>query len=99
MKMLTKEQMYAMKPRIDEIMEQLTKNNDIHEVLTQMYVHGLPDKTQWQGEAMADAVLEQIDTFDKDFAAAANGEDVLQRMVDELAQDKTPAERCRILLY
>ena len=96
MKMLTKEQMDAMKPRIDEIMEQVTKNDDIHEVLAQMYVHGLPDKTRWQGEAMADAVLEQIDTFDKDFTATANGEDVLQRMVDELAQDKTPAERCRI---
>ncbi len=77
------------------IMNNLSEGESARDVMAQMYVDNLDDKTLTQGYAMADAIIERVKMFDSDYREAQNDIDkYLKRFQKSIDKDKTPAERC-----
>lgn len=99
MKKFAKEQMDCIQQQVTQILDQLSEGKNARDICAQMYVDGLEDKTVAQGEAMADSIMESIDTFDHDYARAkADVDAFVDSFIDEACKDKSLAERCTYLM-
>ncbi len=98
MEKFTKKQMNELKEQVARIMEQLSEGKDVKEICAQMYVDGLEDKTLFQGEAMAESILDSIAAFDRDYARAkADVDAYVDSFVNEACEGKNLEERCAYL--
>ena len=98
MEKFTKKQMNELNDQIARSMEQLSEGKDVKEICAQMYVDGLEGKTLFQGEAMAESILDSIAAFDRDYARAkADVDAYVDSFVDEACEGKTLEERCAYL--
>lgn len=92
---MTKEQRENVMLQGRKIMESLAEGKTARDAMAQLYVDSLDDKTMTQGYAMADAMLERVQAFDRDYHEARNNVDqYLKRFQRSIDKDKTPAERC-----
>ncbi len=92
---LTKEQRENVMLEGKRIMDNLSEGKSARDVMAQMYVDNLDDKTLTQGYAIADAIIERVKIFDSDYHEAQNNIDkYLKRFQSSIDKDKTPAERC-----
>lgn len=99
MKKFTKEQMDQIQQQVNQIMDRLAEGQSAREICAQMYAEGLEDKTLAQGELMADAVLESISGFDRDYARAKEDLDgFVDAFIEESCKGKSLAERCTYLM-
>lgn len=95
MKKLTKKQMESLKAQASEIQEQISGGKSTREILAQIYVDNLDEKTMPQGLLMADAVLDNVKRFDEDYQEAQRDLDrYLCRFQDRVDDGETCAERC-----
>lgn len=95
----TDKQKAALMEQAKSFMEQAQEGKSARDIMAQIYVDGLDNKTLAQGHVMADAILESVNEFDSDYAQA---KDDLGRWLDknlkQLAADMTPQERCMLWL-
>ena len=78
-----------------EIMDSLSEGKSARDVMAELYVNNLDNKTLNQGYVMADAIFEQVKKFDSDYSEAQNDIDnFLNRFQKNVDEGKSPAERC-----
>lgn len=95
----TEEQEKNLMEQAKRCLEQTEEGRSTREIMAQIYVDGLDDKTLAQGEVMADAILESVNKFDCDFAAAKDDLDVwLDKILSRMTADMTPVQRCTFWL-
>ncbi|MCD7824136.1 MAG: hypothetical protein LUG86_09020 [Oscillospiraceae bacterium] len=92
---LTKDQQKKIMNETQEILDSLSEGKSTRDVMAEIYVKNLEDKTIKQGEVMADAILESIKEFDSSYEHAKNNVDgFIESFQKKANTDKTPAERC-----
>ena len=97
MKNLTKEQMDMVEKQGKEILRK-SEGNNIRELLAEIYVDYLDDKTIRQGRIMADSILSSIQSFDSDFGEAKeNLNGYVDKFMYRICKDKSCADRCNLL--
>lgn len=95
MKKLTKEQYETIMTQAKDTANLITEDKTVREILSQLYVDNLDEKTKRQGDVMADAILDSVRQFDSDYADAKNDLDkYIARVQREIDKDKSSAERC-----
>jgi len=92
---MTKEQRENVMIQGRKMMDTLSEGKSARDVMAQIYVDNLDDKTMNQGYAMADAIIARVKEFDNDYHEAQNNIDkYLTRFQRSIDKNKTPAERC-----
>lgn len=95
----TQEQKNVLMEQAQSFLQQSQEGKNAREIMAQIYVDGLDNKTLDQGFVMADAILESVNAFDSDYAQAKDDLDRwLDKMLKELVVDKTAAQRCTLWL-
>lgn len=98
MKTFNKEYYEQMKKKAGLVLEQKAEGKSIREIMAQIYVDGLKDKTMEQGFVMADKAMEAIADFNRAYAEAVDNKDVaFENMLEEMLAGKNLVERCNIL--
>lgn len=91
----TNEQMQNLMVQAEEIMNQVAEGKSAREIMAELYVSNLEDKSLRQGEVMADAMLDSIKAFDQNYKEAQEDIDgFLKKMQKQMDKDKNCAERC-----
>ncbi len=99
MRSFSKEQIKKLDEQAKEIFREVTEGKSLSDILAQIYVDNLDDKTQHQGAVMAEAILTSIQNFDSDFESAkANLSRYVEQFINKVCENKTPVERCNYLL-
>ena len=92
---MTKEQRENVMIQGRKMMDNLSEGKSARDIMAQIYVDNLDDKTMNQGYAMADAIIARVKEFDNDYHEAQNNIDkYLTRFQRSIDKNKTPAERC-----
>lgn len=92
---LTDEQKKVLMEQAGNFLQQVQQGKSARDIMAQIYVDGLDNKTLSQGQVMADAIMESVNAFDCDYAEAKDDLGAwLDRNLKQLAQGKTAAERC-----
>jgi len=95
---MKKEHFEQMKKKTEEILKQKTEGVSAREIMAQIYVNNLEDKSMKQGLMMADKALEAIADFNQTYAKAVeNKEGTLNKLIDQMVEGKTVVERCNTL--
>lgn len=97
-KEFTKQQKDQLNQQTKTVLDQLQQGISAREIMAKIYVEGLPNKTLEQGRLMADAILDSVSEFNKNYSEAKNDCDGwLDRTLHELTEDMTCAECCTYL--
>lgn len=95
MRIFSDEQRTSLMAEVDEIMNRIADDMPVTDVLAQIYVRELDNKTERQGQVIAQAILANVKSFDSDFSAAQeNLDEALDKMLDGMNVGDTCAERC-----
>lgn len=95
----TKEQNDILKAQADEILKNISEGQSTRDIIAQIYVESLEDKTIKQGQIMADAILKNVREFDADYKEAQENLDrFIRKFQDKMDAGKTCAERCNYWL-
>lgn len=95
MKTFTKKQNEMLKAQAIEILKNLDEGQDVRDVMAQIYVDNLDDKTLQQGQLMADAILKNVKDFDADYRDAQQDIDrFIASFQSRMDEDKSCLERC-----
>lgn len=95
----TKEQMDILTSQANEIMKEISEGKTTRDIMVQIYVDNLDDKTQKQGQIMADSILKSVKEFDANYDEAQKDIDrFIKKFQDKIDQDKTCVERCNYWL-
>ena len=96
---LTPEQIKGFENNAKAIIERIGEGKSTKQILAELYVENLPEKTMNQGLMMADAVIETVAKFDESLKAAIeNKDEFISSFMDEVDAEKTCAERCNYWL-
>ena len=99
MRAFTKEQNDSLKAQVTEIMDNISEGKSVRDVMAQIYVDNLDEKTLQQGGIIADAILQSVKEFDADYQEAQEDLDRFIRKFQKKADEgKTCAERCNYWL-
>lgn len=99
MKELTKKQYRKLVEQAEAIRANTESENEIREVLAQIYVENMEGKTLSQGRVMADEVLADVRAFDEGYGEAQKDMDkYLKQMMDRVDEGKTCVQRCNFWL-
>jgi hypothetical protein len=80
-----------------DAVEGIENGASIRKTLSDIYVKGMPDKTEEQGMMMADRVIELVETYDNELKKAFKDEEVwILDKLDEMTEGKSLEERCNI---
>lgn len=95
----TKEQTGAIRAKADELMRGVAQGKSTRDVMAQLYVSSLEEKTVQQGELMADKILQSVKDFDADYQAAQEDLDkFVEAFQDKMDEGRTCVERCNYWL-
>lgn len=95
----TKEQMDIITAQSKEILEKIAEGTSVREIMAQLYVDNLDDKTIRQGTLMTDAIFENIAAFDRDYFLAKENLDMfIEGKLNAIAEGKSLDESCRLWL-
>lgn len=99
MSTFTKEQSDALKAEALEILKNLDEGQNVRDVMAQIYVNNLEEKTLKQGELMADGILQSVKNFDANYQEAQENLDLfIARFQREANAGKSCVERCNYWL-
>lgn len=91
----TKEQQDAIMNQAKEVLNEICEDKTSRDIMAQIYVRNLPDKSIQQGLIMADAAIESIMNFDRDYAEAQKNYDgFIEKFQNKIDENKTCAECC-----
>ena len=95
---LNKHDVANLRTAAEKAISELQEGQSVRDVLTNLYVSGLPDKTENQGEIMADRVIELVAGYTADCKAAIENFDAwFHQSMDKLLDGKDLAGRCGLL--
>lgn len=95
MKNFTQEQIKRFNEESREIMNAVSQGESTRDIMARIYVERLEEKTLEQGLAMADAIIESVHQFDKDYMEAREDLDkYLEKFVKKAEKGKSVRERC-----
>lgn len=95
---LNKHDVANLRTAAEEAISKLQEGQSVRDVLMNLYISGLPDKTENQGEIMADRVIELVAGFTADCKAAIENFDAwFDQSMDKLLDGKDLAGRCVLL--
>lgn len=96
---LTKEQYESLATEGKKILESLAEGQNARDVMAQIYVDNLEDKTLQQGTLMADGILQNVKDFDAGYQAAQENLDgFLEDFQRKAEEGKNCVERCNYWL-
>ena len=99
MTMFKKEQYERLTVETKAILEKLGEGKSARDVMAQIYVDNLEDKTLKQGELMADGILQSVKNFDAGYQAAQEDLDrFLGDFQQKACEGKSCVERCNYWL-
>ncbi|MDO4332474.1 MAG: hypothetical protein Q4C58_07260 [Eubacteriales bacterium] len=91
----TEEQRTLLIEQARQCLEQAEQGQSTRDIMARIYMDGLDHKTLEQGQMMAEAILEGVNAFDSNFAAAKDDlERWLDKTLSKMAAGKSPRERC-----
>lgn len=95
----TKEQNEMLKTEATNILKNISEGQSIRDVMAQIYVNNLDEKTISQGQLMADGILQSVERFGADYQEAREDIDrFIQRFQEKVEEDKDCVERCNYWL-
>lgn len=95
----TKEQTGAIQAKASELMRSVAQGRSARDVMAQLYVSSLEEKTMQQGELMADKILQSVKDFDADYQAAQEDLDgFVEAFQNKMDEGRTCVERCNYWL-
>lgn len=95
----TQEQNDSLKAQALEIMNNISEGKSVRDVMAQIYVDSLDEKTLQQGGIMSDAILQSVKEFDADYREAQEDMDRFIRKFQKKADEgMTRVERCNYWL-
>lgn len=95
MTMLAKEQYERLMAEGKKILESMDKGQSVRDIMAQIYVDNLEDKTLHQGALMADGILQNVRDFDADYQAAQENLDgFLEDFQQKADEGRSCVERC-----
>ena len=95
----TKKQYESLVAEGKKIMENLDEGQNVRDIMAQIYVDNLEDKTLAQGELMADSILQNVGDFDESYQAAQENLDrFLEDFQQKADEGKSCVERCNYWL-
>ena len=98
MKTMDKKHFEQLKKKADGILSQKLDGVSAREIMAQIYVDSLPDKSMEQGLMMADKALEAIVDFNKTYSDALdNKEGTVEKLMNQLLAEKDLVGRCNTL--
>ena len=95
----TKEQIEMLKAEAASILKNIAEGQSVRDVMAQIYVDNLDEKTISQGQLMAGGILQSVERFDADYQKAREDIDrFIQRFQEKVEEDKDCVERCNYWL-
>lgn len=95
---LNKHDIANLRGAAEKAISELQEGQSVRDVLTSLYVSGLPDKTENQGEIMADRVIELVAGYTADCKAAMENFGAwFDQSMEKLLDGKDLAGRCSLL--
>lgn len=95
MKKFSQEQIKRLNEEAKAVLDSVSEGESAREIMARIYVDRLEDKTPEQGFAMADAIVECVHNFDKDYMEAREDLDkYLRKFVKKAEKGKNVQERC-----
>lgn len=95
---LSKRDVHRLSAEAEKAVSEMQQGKTVRDVLTDMYIAGLPDKTESQGMVMADRVIETVAEYTKACEEAMQDpERWIDESLDQFLCDKEPSERCELL--
>lgn len=92
---LTNVQMEMLEKEAKEVVKQISEGKSTKEILSEIYVNGLENKTKDQGDLMADATIKAVAEFDEAMEQATNDREAFaDNFIAKMDEGKTPVERC-----
>ncbi len=89
----------AIQAQAEKILQAKSEGQSTTDILAQVYVDRLPDKTPAQGRIMAEGILKEIGKFDEDYKFAQDDrEGFITNSLENMNSGKTCAQRCTFLL-
>ena len=99
MKTFTTEQNEMLKAQATEILRKLDEGQNVRDVMAQIYVDNLDEKTLQQGQLMADAILKHVREFDAGYRDAQQDHDkFIDKFQAKMDDGKSCVERCNYWL-
>ena len=88
----------SIREQTDAAVSALREGKSARDVMTELYVSGLPDKADNQGRIMSDQIIQTVSRYAVDCRAALEDfEQWKHGWLDAQLKDKTLAERCQLL--
>lgn len=98
METMSKKHFEQMKKQVEEIIGQKAEGIPTRDILAQIYVNGLENKSMEQGWMMADEALLAISDFHQTYAEAVEDKNgTLEQLISQMLDGKNIVERCNIL--
>lgn len=95
----TNEQMQELMAQAQGIMDNIAEGESVRDIMANMYVEALDNKTLQQGQVMADALLDAVKHFDSDYREAKSDLDsFIRKFQHTIDEGKTCVERCNYWL-
>lgn len=92
---LTQEQLEALEAQATKILERIENGEKTIDIMSEMYVDALEGKTAEQGAAVAQTMMNTINTFDVNYEEACVDIDhFIRKFQHEVERDKSRLERC-----
>lgn len=91
----TNEQTKDLMAQAKTIMDSIAEGESVRNIMADLYVKNLDDKTIQQGQVMADAILEAVKNFDAGYKEAQEDLDgYIKKFQKKVDEGKTCVERC-----
>lgn len=95
----TKEQIEMLKAEAASILKNIAEGQSVRDVMAQIYVDNLDEKTISQGQLMAGGILQSVERFDADYQKAREDMDrFIQGFQEKIDEGKNCVERCNYWL-
>lgn len=92
---LTKEQLSMLEKEAKKVVGMVSEGKNTQEILSEIYVQNLEDKSKEQGDIMAEATIKAISEFDEAMEQALEDKEAfVDSFMAKMDEGKTPAERC-----
>lgn len=98
MKTMNKERFEQMKKQAEEVLTKREAGVSNLDLIAQIYMDGLDNKSMEQGLMMANEAVQAVKDFNQSYSEAVENKDgTMDKLIDQLLENKSAAERCNIL--
>ena len=98
MKTMNKERFEQIKKQAEEVLTKREAGVSNLDLIAQIYMDGLDNKSMEQGLMMANEAVQAVKDFNQSYSEAVeNKNGTMDKLIDQLLENKSAAERCNIL--